>query len=416
MKLVEKSHGVLVKTCLFLAATLGFIVPLSVPAFSIDIAAGVSMDLSRIGELLGYQGIVAGIAALLLGSISDRWGRKRTLLALLCAYSLTIIGFSQAKSEGFLFLFGLLNAVSYGPLLSCALSAVGDYFAPSQRGRITGIISSASSAVIVVVLPLGFILTQGSAFGWRIGFFCIGLLSAVTAVMVLCIEAIPINQGTALLSIKKVIYDYSDFLRKKSLFVVLLQFLVMRIGVGMYLAFGVPYMLVSKSLPVEGLIAIYAIGGSVAFLTSLVAGRLTDVINRSWLITISSLAISSAIIMFAHFPTTPKTVFPIMFGICLLYMISESVRVTTLLSDAVSRVNQQSAGGFLGAVNFLMSVGYAIGAIIAAQILAYYENATSRGYAITQTISTIVAITVTLWIVVMLMAVWNGRSERLHTI
>lgn len=90
------------------------------------------------GLIIGAWGVGAVIAAVVGGQLTDRWGRKRTMLASLCGGAVVLFAFAQASGAltlGALAL--LLGAVAeiYRPAVSAAIT---DLTSPDDRGRAFG--------------------------------------------------------------------------------------------------------------------------------------------------------------------------------------------------------------------------------------------------------------------------------------
>lgn len=396
----------LVRTVVLLTSFLGLVVPSVIPPLAIGIADSLRISPSQVGTLVGAQGLLAGVASLLTGPFSDKFGRKRILVALLIFNVATVTAFSCAWNDASFYLFGILSAVTFGPLVASALACAGDYSRKEERGTVAAFAAGAIYVVTVVGVPLGLALEDALENGWRVTFLSIAGLSLFTAILATKLPRIRTGKEDLPFALSRVIKQYLSFLSSPHLISLLVVFFLMRLGAGMYLMYGPSFMLFTKGLPSRGLMIIYSVGGTAAFFSSLMAGRVADK-GHSRLATIfSSFAIVIAIFTAVYYPINASNVVVVFFFVCLLYMISESFRLTTLQADAVSRVDIGRRGSFLGIVAFLMAFGNALGAIAAGFILSSYDQSgINREIAIGEAFFLIVHITAALWFIVMLVAV-----------
>lgn len=153
---------------LFLILLTSFINPFMGAAVNIalpDMAAGFSMDTTRMGWV-SMSFLLASVAVLLpIGKIADIAGRKKifilgnivvTVASVLCALSV-----SSAMLIGFRVLQGIGGAMMFGTGTAMITSA----FPPQQRGRALGINVSAVYLGLTLAPLLGGYLTD--LFGWR---------------------------------------------------------------------------------------------------------------------------------------------------------------------------------------------------------------------------------------------------------
>ncbi|MGH3003531.1 MAG: MFS transporter [Gaiellaceae bacterium] len=131
-----------------------------------------------IGLLVSVTSLVAAAASLPFGVLADRVRRTRTLGAAILLWGVAMIWSATVSSFGDLliarlFLGGVTAAA--GPLVA---SLVGDYFSPSERGRIYGYILAGE----LVGAGVGFAVTGDiAALSWRAAFVVLALPALVLA-------------------------------------------------------------------------------------------------------------------------------------------------------------------------------------------------------------------------------------------
>jgi predicted MFS family arabinose efflux permease len=128
------------------------------------------------GSLVSVYSWVLAVAALVMGPISDRIGRRRVLLigSGALAGALALHGFVQTF-EGMLLARALAGAAG-GMLSGAAVSYVGDVFPYERRGWATGWVMSGVSFGLVLGIPLGRVLAASA--GFRLPFLAFAVLAA----------------------------------------------------------------------------------------------------------------------------------------------------------------------------------------------------------------------------------------------
>ena len=143
-----------------------------------SIARGLGISLAAASGLVTLQ-MMAGLSAPLLGPLTDRYGRRRTMevaLLLFTLASLLLAGMGTLASAAVAFaLYGIAKAL-YDPAVYAYL---GDTVPYSERSRVVGIVElSWSSAWLLGVPASGFLIER---FGWRApwaALIALGLLGA----------------------------------------------------------------------------------------------------------------------------------------------------------------------------------------------------------------------------------------------
>lgn len=416
MKRENPSSDGLVKVLLFCAGFLGYIVPITLPLTATAIADDIGTSLASVGVLAGLQGIVVAFASLLVGPASDYYGPARMLRGFLLLNGLVLIAVAQSRNLQVLYLTGFLNAVSFSPLVFCALAYVGNHFSDERRAAAIGTISGAPYACATFGLPLAAFFMSRQELSWRAAFILFGILSIACGVASLRILGVAATDS-APNSIRKVLRKYWEFIVNPRLRGLLGIFFIVRFGVGMYYTYAAAYLLAARDFPASGFIWVYQVGGMLAFLVSMRVGGILSKVGSPVAIMISSFCLIASILLIVIYPTTPNNIVLVIAGICALYMVSESIRMAALHLEAVSAVGTAERGTFLGLINFLIHIGVALGALAGSAVLGLASPSADRAAQMQQGFSTIVVFTSLVWLVsALLSTLFTGQGKHARVI
>lgn len=141
-----------------------------------------------LGALLALYPLAQFVGAPILGALSDRYGRRRTLLVSLvastCCYALIALAL-EASSLALLMVACLLAGLAEANI-AIAQSAIADIAPPTERGRLFGYVYLSSSIAYVVGPLAGGKLADASLvswFGFSTPFWAVGALLVATLAM-----------------------------------------------------------------------------------------------------------------------------------------------------------------------------------------------------------------------------------------
>ena len=138
---------------------------------------GVSVQ--SLGWLFSSYALAAGLFSLLVGPLSDRFGRVVFLRLGLVFFCLIAICTYLVQGYSQLFWFRTMTGLTAGLLSTCTASFVGDFFHYERRGRVMGVVVSSYFAALILGVPLAAWVAQ--VWNWR-GIF---LASSLLAVLLL---------------------------------------------------------------------------------------------------------------------------------------------------------------------------------------------------------------------------------------
>src|SRR5580698_9794160 len=173
-----------------------------VPSFSREF----SVPAYQLGWVIPGYLIPYGISTLVYGALSDWWGRCRTLVALLCFSTITMLVVSFAGSWRTFIVARILSGVGCGGIVTIALAIVGDRYPYAIQGRPMGRMFGAIAAGIGFGSTLGPILNP--VLGWRNEFRGLAGVCSLAAVFIMRSSRSATEVTSKLSSFEQVIREY----------------------------------------------------------------------------------------------------------------------------------------------------------------------------------------------------------------
>lgn len=152
-----------------------------------SVAVPVLPDLSRklgasptmIGLLFASFGVTLLTVSIPMGAVSDRIGRKAPLVGGMIALAAATLLFSYADGLPWLFAARLVQGAADGVTWVVGFALIADRFGPDERGRVSGIVMSGTSAAVMVGPTIGGWLYEIG--GIRAPFTTVAALAAISA-------------------------------------------------------------------------------------------------------------------------------------------------------------------------------------------------------------------------------------------
>ena len=132
-----------------------------------------------------------GSSQLLLGPLSDRFGRRPVLIWGMLAYVLASIGSALAPSMDMLIVWRTVQGAAMGAGVVCARAIVRDLYSPIDGARAMSRALSGLGVTACLSVPLGSLLAQ--AYGWRWAMTALTVFGAATLTLLLWryVESVP---------------------------------------------------------------------------------------------------------------------------------------------------------------------------------------------------------------------------------
>jgi MFS family permease len=166
---------------------IGIIIPV-MPVFAVSLgASGLSL-----GMIIAAFSLSRGLLQPIVGSLSDRWGRKGFMVVGLLVYALVGLFLPQATSVGNLILIRAFHGVGSAMIVPVAMAYVSDMAPFGQEGRYMGMLN------IAIFLGIGGGPLFGGFFtdlwGMASAFYAMAGLSCIA--MILVLVKMPVMEGS----------------------------------------------------------------------------------------------------------------------------------------------------------------------------------------------------------------------------
>jgi len=148
------------------------------------IAAEFNLDVGQVGGLMiPAYALAAATAALLVGPVSDKFGRRRFLLAASILFGASVLSVFLIRDVRLLAAIRILTGLASGTFSTCSIAYVANYFPYNRRGVAMSVVQAGYFAALVVGVPVASVLAQSR--GWRTSFAFFGTLALAAFLLVL---------------------------------------------------------------------------------------------------------------------------------------------------------------------------------------------------------------------------------------
>jgi predicted MFS family arabinose efflux permease len=328
-----------------------------------EIAKSLRFQVEAGGLLITAYALAYGLSAPLFGPISDRWGRKKMMLAGIIVFS-TATALTSLTNDFSLALF-CRGAAGIGAamLMPSIYAAVGDLFHYERRGKVMGMLMGAMIGSQIAGVPAGAFLAK--YFSWNLSFLFIALFGLL-AIMVLAwtVPAAAPKQDIGLSPLKAYAAQFhTAFTKPAVLFALCSTFLWMAGLQGMFAYVGVYY---DRHFHAEvdtiGLIAMIAAVCSAS--GSMFGGRLSDRIGKQKVIRLCACFSAAGVLSFSIF--TGNLLAAVLIQSCWAFFVGAGQSVLTAL---ISELSPAARGTVLSLNSSFMYLGMMAATAVSALLL-----------------------------------------------
>ena len=354
---------------LFLGVTDTQLIPPLLPS----IAEELEISPGRAGTIVIVYALAAAVFALVLGTASDRFGRKRLMCLALAGFSGASLLTYQSSYFSILLTARVLTGLSAGTLSAIGLAYAGDHYPYEQRGKAMGIISMAYFLSFVVGIPTGTIVA--ARVGWRWVF--LGLAVGGATVLLLTMWLLPPDRRSFLGSSRPSILLHFRF--RDRIAGIATAFLTSGGLVGFLTYVGA--WLAGQDVGVERIGLLFMVAGVCATVASPVSGWISDRIGKKKVIVWANLILSGMFVVVSGI----EWGWFLFVGIGWL-SITASARQAPLHALTTELVGAEERGSYVAVRNAASQMGIASAAALSAVAFDRFGFGAVAGIAATFTI------------------------------
>lgn len=175
--------------CVCSAAFLVFVQTFMVAPLIPRLAQALATSVDWVALAIPAYVVPQAIATLGVGPLSDRWGRRRVILAALTAFvALTALTASAQTVDGFI-AWRVATGVCAAGIVPISLTLIGDVVPFARRGRAVGWLFGSIAGGTAAGAAIGALLEP--LIGWRSLFIAVALLSAAVLATIVASAALP---------------------------------------------------------------------------------------------------------------------------------------------------------------------------------------------------------------------------------
>ncbi|HEV8324539.1 MAG TPA: MFS transporter [Myxococcota bacterium] len=308
-----------------------------------------------LGTLITSYGVAAGLFALMAGPISDRVGRRRILLVGTAWMALALWLHAFARSYAALLAVRGAAGAAGGILAGAAVAYVGDYYPYARRGWANGWIMSGFAVGQVLGIPLGTLLAK--RFGYDAPFLGFAVVMTFACALAIPFLPQPRVEAAARLGVRDALAKYGALLRHGPTLAAAACYLLMFIGVSLYIGYLPTWLEARFHASADGVAAMFLAGGVAAVLTNPLAGRFSDRWGRKGIILGSCLAFAGLLLSTTAVVTHFWLAFPAFF----LTMAAAAARIPPMQSLLTALVGSAQRGSLLSLTSACGQTGFALG-------------------------------------------------------
>ena len=338
---------------------LGIITPI-IPIYALELGAtGLTL-----GLMVASFSIARGVTQPLVGSFSDRVGRKRFLIFGLIIYSLAAIGFIFAGSIVGLILVRMFHGVGSAMTIPIAMAYMADFSPEGNEGRYMGLLNVAMFSGFGGGPLLGGIVRD--LWGTNAAFYTMALLSLIALALV--VLRLPTDvSGTNTMARSGVFSNLMTMLRSRKVIGVLLWRIATMVVMGP--TFGFLPILMTDAIDATG-VEIGIVIAVRTFASALLQGffgRMADRRNKGVMITVACVAVCGLVFVIPSARTLLQFI--------VLFLVLGTVEAAispALGAFAVEEGRQYGQGSMMGIFNMAMSIGILLGSLIAGFLMDHF--------------------------------------------
>lgn len=152
------------------------------PLFAAGMGADLGLTPADLGNLVGALGLAWGVSAMVLGGLSDRFGRRKVLVPAVALFSVLSVFSGMATSLASLVLIRAMMGIAEGPVASVGIATAVEASHPKRRGINNGIFQCSFALFGLALAPI--LATQLlQVMSWHYVFAVVGIPGLIVATL-----------------------------------------------------------------------------------------------------------------------------------------------------------------------------------------------------------------------------------------
>lgn len=390
------SRSLAVMTILLLVFFLGTSDNQMISALLPKIASDLGLSEGEVGKLmLPVYALAAAAAALIIGPLSDRAGRRVFLLYASILFGVSLAAASFINDIYSLAAVRLLTGLAAGVFSTCSIAYVGDYFPYERRGMAMSVVQAGYFAALVLGVPVANLLAGWQS--WRASFIFFGAISGIAFFLIAMLLPDDKNiSGSHSRSARRFDNIRQSFETRERVAGIFAALLVSGGFVGFFSYLG---SWLSKDLrrTTNEVSLFFILVGFALLVGAFVAGPVSDKFGKRGVSIASTVVLAAMLFLIPRFDWSI-----ILFVTFLLASVAFAFRQGPLQALATELVPQQARGAFVAVRNTASQIGIALSTAISGSL---YDRS---GYASVAVMSS--AVTLAAAVCIMMMREPAGES------
>ncbi|HSO76547.1 MAG TPA: MFS transporter [Blastocatellia bacterium] len=324
------------------------------------IAGEFSIDVGRVGGLMiPAYALAAATAALLVGPLSDKFGRRNFLLLASVLFSVSLLSVFLIRDARVLAASRVLTGLASGTFSTCSIAYVANFFPYNRRGTAMSVVQAGYFAALVVGVPVASVLAQW--LGWRTSFAFFGALALVAFALVLFLlpeDRHLIEEGLSTRVARRFDNIRVVFETRERVAGIVAAFLVSAGFVGFFSYLG-SWLQKSLGLKTREVGFFFIIVGVAALIGALAAGPVADRFGKQKLSIASTIVLASMLFVIPRFGWGVA-----LFASFLTASLAFAFRQGPLQALATQLVPSRVQGAFVAVRNTASQIGIAVSAAV----------------------------------------------------
>ena len=328
-----------------------------------DIAASFQVSVGRVGTTVSGYALAAAAAALVVGPLSDRGGRRRFLIGAGLTFAL---GSTLAYLSSFFGLFiaaRIVSGASAGVISALVVATIADRVPYERRGRAMSWVASAYFAAPILFVPAASWLADLSS--WRAIYLVFAFASILSAVLVHSWVSEANHQKPKDSRTARQSSSYLSFFLDRTTAAGAISAFFVSGGITGFILYLGAFLGEQFGLSVTQIGLVFLLSGAASLVGALGAGPLSDRVGKRSLAMMGSLFLAFLVGMVPFVNGGP----PLYVWLGLVGLAAAS-RIAPLQSLVTELVGQQSRGAYVALRNTLSQLGIAASASVGAFLYA----------------------------------------------